>query len=133
MKSSSSSPSCPSSCLSPHAAQRRTLLAGLSIAATGMLALAGRAQAAAATDPGAVHIDNFTFSPATLTVKAGTRVTWTNRDDEPHTVTSSSNPRTFASGALDTDGTFTFTFDKPGTYPYFCAIHPHMTGVIVVK
>ncbi|AKC72539.1 hypothetical protein MB84_17845 [Pandoraea oxalativorans] len=98
-----------------------------------MLVLAGRAEAAAATDPGAVHIDNFTFSPATLTVKAGARVTWTNRDDEPHTVTSSSNPRSFASGALDTDGTFAFTFDKPGMYPYFCAIRPHMTGVIVVK
>ncbi len=131
MKSSSLSSS---SRLSPHAAQRRTLLAGFAVAATGMLVLAGRAEAAAAaTDPGAVHIDNFTFSPATLTVKAGTRVTWTNRDDEPHTVTSSSNPRTFASGALDTDGTFAFTFDKPGTYPYYCAIHPHMTGVIVVK
>ncbi|MFK0376229.1 cupredoxin family copper-binding protein [Pandoraea sp. NPDC090278] len=128
MKSSSSSH------LSLHAAQRRTLLAGLTVAATGMFVLAGRAEAAAAAaDPGAVHIDNFTFSPATLTVKAGTRVTWTNRDDEPHTVTSSSNPRTFASGALDTDGTFAFTFDKPGTYPYYCAIHPHMTGVIVVK
>jgi len=128
MKSSSSS------YLSPHAAQRRTLLAGLTVAATGMFVLAGRAEAAAAaSDPGAVHIDNFTFSPATLTVKAGTRVTWTNRDDEPHTVTSSSNPRSFASGALDTDGTFAFTFDKPGTYPYYCAIHPHMTGVIVVK
>ncbi|VVD68699.1 putative Amicyanin precursor [Pandoraea aquatica] len=129
-----SSHSFPSSRLGSHAAQRRTLLAGLAVVATGMLALAGRTEAAAAvTDPGAVHIDNFTFSPATLTVKAGTRVTWTNRDDEPHTVTSSSNPRTFASGALDTDGTFAFTFDKPGTYPYYCAIHPHMTGVIVVK
>ncbi|VVE62069.1 putative Amicyanin precursor [Pandoraea anapnoica] len=132
MKSSSLFSSSPSSRLSPHAAQRRTLLAGLAVAATGMLVVAGRAEAAAA-DPGAVHIENFTFSPATLTIKAGTRVTWTNRDDEPHTVTSSSNPRTFASGALDTDGTFAFTFDKPGTYPYYCAIHPHMTGVIVVK
>ncbi|MCE4059735.1 cupredoxin family copper-binding protein [Pandoraea sputorum] len=134
MKSSSLFSSSLSSGLNRHSAQRRTLLAGLAVAATGMLVLAGRAEAAAATtDPGAVHIDNFTFSPATLTVKAGTRVTWTNRDDEPHTVTSSSNPRTFASGALDTDGTFAFTFDKPGTYPYYCAIHPHMTGVIVVK
>ncbi|AJP59719.2 hypothetical protein UC34_13255 [Pandoraea vervacti] len=87
----------------------------------------------ATPNTGAVHIENFTFAPATLTVKAGARVTWINRDDEPHTVTSASTPRAFASGALDTDAAFAFTFDKPGTYPYFCAVHPHMTGVIVVK
>jgi plastocyanin len=88
---------------------------------------------ARAADAVTVHIDNFTFAPATLTVRAGTKVTWINRDDEPHTVTSSSSPRVFASGALDTDGSFSYTFDKPGTYPYFCAIHPHMTGTVIVK
>lgn len=113
-----------------HGTQRRVLLTYLAVGAAGWLA---RDMPASAADADTVHIDNFTFSPATLTVKAGTRVTWTNRDDEPHTVTSASNPRVFASGALDTDGSFAFTFDKPGTYPYFCAIHPHMTGVIVVK
>ncbi|QHE94939.1 amicyanin [Pandoraea fibrosis] len=115
--------------------QRRQWLrhvAVVTIATAGTLALTLPAPANAA-EADAVHIDNFTFSPATLTVRAGTRVTWTNRDDEPHTVTSSGNPRAFASGALDTDGTFSFVFDKPGTYPYYCAIHPHMTGVIIVK
>lgn len=116
--------------LNPHGAQRRVLLGCLAVGAAGWLVLDKSARAA---DANVVHIQNFTFSPATLTVKSGTRVTWTNRDDEPHTVTSSSNPRAFASSALDTDGTFAFTFDTPGTYPYYCAIHPHMTGVIVVK
>ncbi|WP_353189271.1 cupredoxin family copper-binding protein [Pandoraea pnomenusa] len=111
---------------------RRAILGGLALA-TASLVLFTVSVSARAGDPDTVHIDNFTFSPATLTVRAGTRVTWVNRDDEPHTVTSSGNPRTFASGALDTDGTFAFTFDKPGTYAYYCAIHPHMTGVIVVK
>jgi plastocyanin len=113
-------------------ARRRAWLSRVVMAGAGMLALTLPALASA-DDANTVHIDNFTFSPATLTVHAGTRVTWTNRDDEPHTVTSSGNPRAFASGVLDTDGSFAFTFDKPGTYPYYCAIHPHMTGVIVVK
>jgi len=112
--------------------QRRVWLSRCAMAAAGMLTLTLPALVNAA-DADTVHIDNFTFSPATLTVHAGTRVTWTNRDDEPHTVTSSGSPRAFASGALDTGGSFAFTFDKPGTYPYYCAIHPHMTGVIVVK
>lgn len=118
--------------LNSHSAHRRACLSRLAIAAASLLVLTAPGHATAA-DSAAVHIDNFTFSPATLTVKAGTRVTWTNRDDEPHTVTSTASPRAFASAALDTDGTFAFTFDKPGTYSYFCAIHPHMTGVIVVK
>ena len=77
-----------------------------------------------------VKIDNFTFSPQQLTVKAGTTVTWTNDDDIPHTVTS---PAKFRSKALDTDQTFSFTFTTPGTYTYFCSLHPHMTGSIVVE
>jgi len=92
--------------------------------------LPGRAQNAG--PPTAVSIDNFTFAPPTLTVKAGTTVTWTNRDDIPHGIASANN--TFAkSKALDTDDSYSFTFTTPGTYKYFCYIHPHMTGTIVVE
>jgi plastocyanin len=76
-------------------------------------------------------IDNFTFAPARLTVKAGTTVTWRNEDDIPHTVTSAT--RLFKSKALDTDDSFSFTFTEPGTYEYFCSLHPRMTGTIVVE
>ena len=79
-----------------------------------------------------ISIDNFTFGPARLTVKAGTTVTWTNRDDIPHGIGSADNA--FArSKALDTDDAFSFTFTTPGTYQYFCYIHPHMVGTIVVE
>ncbi|HVZ53648.1 MAG TPA: cupredoxin family copper-binding protein [Pseudolabrys sp.] len=78
-----------------------------------------------------VTIDNFTFGPQELKVKAGTTVTWTNRDDIPHTVTS--DKMLFRSKALDTDDKFSFTFTTPGIYKYFCSLHPHMTGSIVVE
>jgi len=90
-------------------------------------------QQTAAIEPNTITVDNFAFGPATLTVPVGTTVTWTNHDDEPHTVVNDGNPRSFKSGALDTGDTFAFKFDKPGTYKYFCSIHPHMTGVVVVK
>jgi amicyanin len=80
-----------------------------------------------------VAIDNFSFRPPKLSIKVGTKVTWVNRDDVPHTVTSKAKPRTLDSGTLDTDGRYSHVFDKPGTYEYFCAVHPHMTGQIVVK
>lgn len=80
-----------------------------------------------------VKIDNFSFSPATLTVPPGTTVTWTNRDDIPHTVVSSDDTKTLKSKVLDTEEKFSFTFTKPGTYPYFCSIHPKMTGKVVVQ
>jgi plastocyanin len=80
-----------------------------------------------------VKIDNFSFGPATLTVAVGTTVTWTNRDDIPHTVVSTDDPKAFKSKALDTDDKFSFTFAKPGTYPYFCSLHPKMTAKIVVQ
>jgi amicyanin len=80
-----------------------------------------------------VVIDNFKFEPRRLTVKAGTKVTWINRDDVPHTATSTAKPRAFDSKTLDTDGQFSHTFSAPGTYEYFCAVHPHMKGEIVVK
>jgi plastocyanin len=80
-----------------------------------------------------VKIDNFSFAPATLTVAVGTTVTWTNRDDIPHTVVSTDDPRAFKSKVLDTDENFSYTFTKPGTFPYFCSVHPKMTGTVVVK
>jgi plastocyanin len=78
-----------------------------------------------------IKIDNFTFSPATVTIAPGTKVTWINHDDIPHTATSTT--KLFNSKALDTDEKYSFTFDKAGTFPYFCAVHPHMTGQIIVK
>jgi plastocyanin len=79
----------------------------------------------------AVKIDNFSFGPAAVTVPVGTTVTWTNRDDIPHTVVSTDG--VFKSKALDTDDKYSFVFDKPGTYSYFCSIHPKMTGQIIVQ
>ena len=97
---------------------------GLQLWATGV------AQASEARD---VTIDNYTFSPGTLTVPVGTTVTWTNRDFEVHTVTADDTPPTFKSAGLDTDDSFSFTFNKAGTYSYHCSLHPHMTGKIVVQ
>ena len=87
----------------------------------------GQAQASSAE----VKIDNFSFGPTALTVAVGTTVTWTNRDDIPHTVVS--DDKAFKSKVLDTDEKFSFTFTKPGTYGYFCSIHPKMTGKVVVQ
>ena len=78
-----------------------------------------------------VRIDNFTFAPERLTLKAGVTVIWRNEDDIPHTVTSVT--RLFKSSALDTDDTYSFTFTEPGRYEYFCSLHPRMTGTIVVE
>ncbi|HLZ12498.1 MAG TPA: cupredoxin family copper-binding protein [Candidatus Acidoferrum sp.] len=86
---------------------------------------------AAAEMTATVKIDNFSFSPATLEIKAGTTVTWTNADDIPHTVVS--NDKVFKSKALDTDEKFSFKFDKAGSYPYFCSLHPKMTAKVVVQ
>jgi plastocyanin len=82
--------------------------------------------------PAEVKIDNFTYSPVTVTVATGTTVKWTNRDDIPHTVVSE-DKTTFKSKALDTDDSFSYTFTKPGTYTYFCSIHPKMTAKVVVQ
>jgi plastocyanin len=114
----------------------RNELRGFVIAAAlGAVSAAGIAPTvvpALAQNAGAVSIDNFTFNPPTLRVKAGTKVTWTNKDDIPHGIASSAN--TFArSQALDTNESFSFTFAKPGTYQYFCYLHPHMVGSIVVE
>ena len=80
-----------------------------------------------------VAIDEFQFGPAVLNVPVGTKVTWINGDSDPHTVTSEGDPKVFKSPPLDTGESFAFTFDKPGTYRYFCSIHPRMQGVIVVQ
>jgi len=94
---------------------------------------AANPSADALTAPNQVTIDNFAFNPKTLTVSVGTEVTWINRDDVPHTATSTVKPRVFDSKTLDTDDKFSYVFTAPGTYQYFCAVHPHMTGEIVVK
>jgi plastocyanin len=78
-----------------------------------------------------VKIDNFSFGPGEFTIAVGTTVTWTNRDDSPHTVVSTDG--VFKSKVLDTDEKFSYTFTKAGTFPYFCSIHPKMTGTVVVK
>jgi plastocyanin len=101
--------------------------------------LAAGVLAAAATFPAAsvqaadteVKIHNFAFAPQRTTVKAGTTVTWINEDDIPHTVTPST--KLFKSKPLDTEDKFSFTFTTPGTYEYFCSLHPHMTGAVVVE
>jgi len=107
---------------------------GGALAAARGLAVLGAALFAAAPAQSAemtVMIDNFTFNPPRLTVTAGTTVTWDNEDDIPHTVASST--RVFRSKALDTSDKFSFTFATPGVYEYFCSLHPHMTGTIVVE
>jgi plastocyanin len=78
-----------------------------------------------------IKIDNFTFTPGTITVPVGSTVRWTNHDDIPHNVVS--DDKSFKSKAMDTDENFSYTFTKPGTYPYFCSIHPKMTGKVVVQ
>ena len=107
----------------------RTAVRGGSAAAL-LLALAlGWPGAAQAADLD-VKIDNFTFGPQKLTVKVGDTVTWTNEDDIPHTVVSIGHYR---SQALDTGDKFTFTFKTPGTFQYFCGLHPQMQGTVEVQ
>ncbi len=78
-----------------------------------------------------VKIDNFSFGPQIISVPAGTTVTWTNHDDIPHTAVSTEG--VFKSKVMDTDEKFSYTFTKPGTYNYYCTIHPKMTGAVVVQ
>ncbi len=99
-----------------------------------LLAALGPCTSQASTAPAAstiVMARDFMFAPVSLTVAAGSTVTWTNEDDEPHTVVSDSG--LFRSGALDTNESFSFRFDKPGTYRYACSIHPRMVGTIIVR
>jgi|SRR5271157_750107 len=100
----------------------------------GIVAQRGSFTASAQEKPAStaeVKIDNFSFGPAAITVSVGTTVTWINRDDIPHTVVSTE--KVFKSKVLDTDEKFSYTFTKPGEYPYFCSIHPKMTGKVIVQ
>jgi plastocyanin len=103
----------------------------LTAAALQVAILAGAPPTLARAAETTVKIDNFTFAPHRVTVKIGTTVTWDNADDIPHTIASST--KLFRSKVLDTGGTFSFTFTTPGAYEYFCSLHPHMTGTIVVE
>jgi plastocyanin len=105
------------------------LALGLGVA-TSFAAPTSHAAAAAAAGP-IVTIDNFVFGPAALTVKVGTTVTWVNRDDVPHTIVA--DDKSFKSKVIDSDETFAFTFTRPGEFGYFCSLHPHMLGKVVVK
>ena len=105
------------------------LVLGMGTIAVGQRSfLAGAQQKPETTE---VKIDNFSFGPGTLTVPVGTTVTWTNRDDIPHTVVSTDG--VFKSKVLDTDEKFAYTFGKVGTFPYFCSIHPKMTGKVIAQ
>jgi plastocyanin len=113
-----------------------TLKAGALALALGLTALSGsaiaaQAPAAAAAAGSTIKIDNFVFGPQALTVTVGTTVTWINQDDIPHTVVA--DDKTFKSKVLDTDERFSFTFTTPGEYGYFCSLHPHMVGKVIVK
>jgi amicyanin len=108
----------------------------IAVVALGIAALGAKNLAVAAQQKAQnveVKIDNFSFGPAALTVSVGSTVTWTNRDDIPHTIVSTDDPKVFKSKVLDTDEKFSFTFTKAGTYAYFCSIHPKMTGKVVVQ
>ena len=83
------------------------------------------------SDAPIVKIDNFNFSPVVLNIPAGTKVTWINQDDVPHTIVSTD--KQIVSPALDTDDHFSFQIKVPGTYDYYCSVHPHMTGKVIVK
>jgi len=101
---------------------------GVNLLSAGGRSLAAAEQKAESVE---VKIDNFSFGPQDLTVPAGTTVTWTNRDDIPHTVVSTD--KVFKSKVLDTEEKFSYKFEKTGTYPYFCSIHPKMTGKVTVQ
>jgi plastocyanin len=119
-----------------HKLRTSILGAAIAMALTGLaggcrLLVAAQAQPQQKTDTNVVSIDNFSFTPMELTISAGTPVTWTNKDDVPHTVVSVDHK--FKSQVLDTDEKFSFTFATPGAYEYFCSVHPKMVGKIVVK
>jgi plastocyanin len=99
----------------------------------GLLALALVVPPAARAEPAVaeVKIDNFTFAPQRITIKPGTTVTWINEDDIPHTIAATG--KEFRSKVLDTNDKYSFTFTAAGTFEYFCSLHPHMTGTIVVE
>jgi plastocyanin len=117
--------------------RKQFAIVGLAVLALAvMVSVPARPQVATGGQSGsvelaAVSIDNFKFGPATLTLPVGSTVTWTNKDDVPHNVIS--NDKLFASPVLDTDEKFSYTFNKPGTFGYYCSIHPKMTAKVIVK
>ena len=113
--------------LEPGSIARRLLLRR--VLGTGIMVVIGSRMAVAADEQ--VVIDNFTFSPTPLQVKAGTTVTWVNHDDIPHSIVL--NSLNVRSHALDTDDNFAYKFDKAGTYNYICGLHPFMHGEVVVE
>ncbi|HLH21303.1 MAG TPA: cupredoxin family copper-binding protein [Chloroflexota bacterium] len=114
-----------------HAEMPMEAMAGHAMSALASVAPPAAGSADTVSDSPLIDIQSFQFSTPTLTVPAGTTVTWTNHDVEPHTVTA--DDRSFGSRGLDTNETFAFTFDTPGTYAYHCALHPQMRGQIVVQ
>ena len=109
------------------------LLCAISCLNLSAFALAGDIKDADSTSSkqNTIEIKDFAFNPQTITVKSGEKITWTNRDEEPHTIVSVEK-QFKKSSALDTDQTFTITAGAPGTYTYFCSVHPKMTGTIIV-
>jgi plastocyanin len=110
--------------------RNRSLLTAVSVAMLSWGAICSPSTAGA-SDPTKILVKDFMFAPTSLTVNAGSTVTWANMDDEPHTVVSDTG--LFRSGAMDTNESFSFKFDKPGTYHFTCSIHPRMVGTIVVR
>ena len=114
--------------MSPIRAALRSAIGVASLLLVGMPVTPSADEAAV---PPAVRIDNFSYTPSTLVVTPGTTVTWTNDDDDVHTVVD--KDRKFKSPALDTNDTFSQTFAAPGEYDYFCSLHPQMVGKVIVK
>jgi plastocyanin len=117
---------------------RRSVI--LWVAAIGASRIFGVAADPAVTPPSAdgaraatIVIGNFTFEPSTLTVSAGTVLTWLNEDDAPHTVIGTDPESPLKSQPLDTGDRYSISLTKPGTYRYFCSLHPHMTGIVIVR
>ena len=108
----------------------KILFFAAALATAPAVAFAGDTQIAAAT-PTVVEIHNLKFNPPTLTVVPGTKVTWVNEDNSPHTVTDKG--KVFRSAGLDTKDSFSYTFASPGEFTYFCTIHPMMVGKVIVK
>jgi plastocyanin len=98
-----------------------------------LLAALALGSASGASDEVKVRIGNFAFTPATITVAAGTKVSWVNEDDVPHVVIGVDKDTPIKSPPLDTDDEYAVVLDKPGTYKYFCSLHPHMVGTVLVK
>jgi plastocyanin len=115
-----------------HKTKMAGLLCGITFLNLSLFAFAGEMKDPGTAKGNKIEIKDFAFNPQTLTVKSGEKVTWINRDEEPHTIVSVEK-QFKKSTALDTDQEFTITAGAPGTYTYFCSVHPKMTGTIVVE